>query len=247
MTDHRRLHISIMTAVCIAAGLIILVAVMIAVSVRETVGAPDLAEYPVKGIDISAHNGEIDFSGVIGDSVKFVYIKATEGANFRDSRFHDNYYAAREAGLKVGAYHFYRFDRQADIQAVNLLHMLRGKEFDLPLVIDVEEWTNPDDISDLRVIDGVSRMVEYLTSRGYPVIVYSNKNDYDRYFRRRFLGTPIWICSFIEPPTDLDWTFLQYSHRGSVSGVKGAVDLNVFAGNDSVWQSSVNQWKFEVH
>lgn len=212
----------------------------------SVLSAPDLTAYPVRGIDISSHNGDVDFDAVAADSIRFVYIKASEGAGFRDPRFHSNYYAARRAGLKVGAYHFYRFDKPADMQAVNLLQMLRGKHLDLPLAIDVEEWTNPEDISDLRVIEGVTRMADYLTSRGYPVSIYCNKNDHERYVSRRFRGVPLWICTFVEPDTLLDWTFLQYTHRGSVAGVSGHVDKDVFIGNDSAWQAAVDQWSFTV-
>lgn len=58
---------------------------------------PSPETYPVRGIDISAHNGEVDFGRVADSGMEFVIMKATEGATFKDSRFGANYRAAREA------------------------------------------------------------------------------------------------------------------------------------------------------
>ena len=191
---------------------------------------PDVSGYPVRGIDVSAHNGDIDFGRVAADSIQFVYMKATEGTDFCDSRFHHNYYAAREAGLKVGAYHFFRFDRPADMQAVNLLHAIRGMELDLPLAIDVEEWTNREEITPEWVAGVLHALIDYLRQRGHEVVLYANKNDYEHYLRKEFAEVPLWIATFSQPAPSLKWTFWQYSHRGSVDGIKGAVDLDVYAG-----------------
>ncbi len=198
--------------------------------------SPDLSRYAVRGIDVSAHNGKIDFVRVAADSISFAYIKATEGAGFSDSRFHDNYYAARDAGIKVGAYHFFRFDRPGDLQAVNLLQAIRGLEFDLPIAIDVEEWTNPDDVSAANVGNNLSAMIGYLESRGHNVIIYSNKKDYDSYLRTHFAGRALWLCSFVEPGPEFRWTFWQHTHRGRVDGIDGDVDLNVYKGTRQEWQ-----------
>lgn len=75
---------------------------------------PDRNLYPTRGIDISAHNGTIDFGKVKKAGYDFVIIKATEGTDFKDSMFSDNLRRAREAGLKVGAYHFFRFDTDGE-------------------------------------------------------------------------------------------------------------------------------------
>lgn len=67
----------------------------------------DKNRFPITGIDISSHNGDIDFDRLVRDSIDFVMIKATEGTTFKDSRFQSNYRQARDAGIKaVGAYHF---------------------------------------------------------------------------------------------------------------------------------------------
>src|SRR5690349_2704594 len=70
---------------------------------------PDRTLYPVRGIDVSHHQNEIDWRKVAHDDVSFAFIKATEGGDHRDTRFATNWKEAQAAGLKVGAYHFFTF------------------------------------------------------------------------------------------------------------------------------------------
>ena len=88
----------------------------------------DRYRYPVAGIDVSKHNGEIDFEKVADDDYQFVFIKASEGKTYQDEAFERNYQGARDAGLKVGAYHFFRKNRTGEEQAANLLNVVKGKE-----------------------------------------------------------------------------------------------------------------------
>ena len=62
----------------------------------------DLTEFPVRGIDISSHNGSVDFDRAAALGFRFVIMKASEGSDFKDAAFIDNIRRAREAGLKVG-------------------------------------------------------------------------------------------------------------------------------------------------
>ena len=90
----------------------------------------DRYRYPVAGIDVSKHNGKIDFDQVRMDDYQFVFIKASEGKTYKDEAFDRNYRAAREADLKVGAYHFFRKNRTGREQADNLLGVVKGKTLD---------------------------------------------------------------------------------------------------------------------
>lgn len=207
----------------------------------EPLLSPDVSGFPVRGADISAHNGDVDF-GLLAreENLKFVYLKATEGRRWKDRRFNINYIRARHAGLKVGAYHFVRFDVDAESQALNLIHSLRGKRLDLPVALDVEEWTNP-----YLNADSVSRMVrvmaDMLAAEGYEAIVYTNKQGYDRYVGNRLDSLPLWICSLSSKLPEQDWIFWQYSHRGTASGVEGVLDLNVFWGDSTAWRSFIRR------
>lgn len=196
--------------------------------------APDAAIYPIKGIDISAHNGPVDFDALTGDSIDFVLLKASEGTAFKDANFHANYRLARRAGMTVGAYHFFRFDASGYMQALNFLHSVRGKQLDLPLVIDIEEWTNPDDRTTLAIIKQLRQLIEMLEQAGYNVMLYSNKDGYNRFIRGNFDRYPLWIASLTDTPTG-NWQLWQYTHRGAVKGIDSRVDINTFNGSRSSW------------
>ncbi len=194
----------------------------------------DRGRYPITGLDLSAHNGIIDFDKVSGEGgVTFVYLKATEGADFRDSAFTRNFDAARAAGLDVGPYHFFRFDTEGAAQAANLIATLNGRLIDLPVAIDVEEWGNPAQVPTEMIAERLEAMRARLSAAGIQSLIYTNKNGYSRFVRHRITDADIWICSFTDPPVGaaVEWKIWQHSHKGRVPGVKGRVDLNTFNGD----------------
>lgn len=205
----------------------------------ETNPPTSIGAYAVKGADISAHNGDVDFNLLAREGIEFVFLKATEGVGFKDAMFHRNYRRAADAGLKIGAYHFFRFDSSGYLQALNVMHSLRGKKIELPVVIDVEEWTNPSDRHTDAIVAQVQEMARVLRSNGYNVMIYTNKDGYSRFVRGRLEDIPLWLCSFSDIDKDVNWNFWQYSHRGIIRGVDRMVDLNVFGGTRAEWDSFV--------
>ena len=157
----------------------------------------DRYRYPIAGIDVSKHNGDIDFDQVRDDDYQFVYIKASEGMTYKDDAFDRNYRAARKAGLKVGAYHFFRKNRTGEEQASNLLSTIRGKELDLPLVIDLEDdWGNGAGVSRQEALERVMDMIEVLNGKGYQVMIYTNLDGYNKYYKDMLGDHDLWLCSF---------------------------------------------------
>ncbi len=88
-------------------------------------------------------------------------------------------------------------------------------------------------------------MVEYLNLRGLAPTLYSNRNDYYRFMSDSFPGNSLWICSFSEDPIAAPWTFWQFNHKGSVKGIKGKVDLNVFGGSRAEWSNFISQQQYQ--
>lgn len=199
----------------------------------------DRSEYPVKGIDLSAHNGIVDFERVKADSVEFVMLKATEGAEFCDAMFARNHSGVVEAGMKVGAYHFFRFDVPGHLQAYHFLSVVQNKALDLPLAIDVEEWQNAGGVPDDEVIAQLRMMVDVLVSSGHRVMIYTNKKGLAAYVQPEFEGElPLWISSPSSNPGHRDWSLWQHSHEGAVQGINGPVDIDTFNGT----LSQFNAW-----
>lgn len=195
---------------------------------------PDPAKYPVRGIDLSVHNGQTDFETIKAAGVQFVMLKASEGATHQDKRFVENMRKAGKAGLKVGAYHFFRFNVPGHLQALNFLNAVRGRHLDFPIVVDVEDWGNTSNVDNKEVVESLTEMVDYLESRGHRVMLYTNKEGFQAYIAdNRLAELPLWICSFTDPPLadSIPWLVWQHSHRGRIDGVGGAVDLNTFNGS----------------
>ena len=188
---------------------------------------PSPVEYPVRGVDISAHNGEVDFEKMKQAGIDFVMLKATEGISFIDKKFEENYEKARQAGLRVGAYHFFRFDCDGRVQAFHFLNTIGDRIFDCPLALDVEESGNPAGHTRRDVVNDLQSAITHLELRGNDVMLYTNKRGYNRFISRDFPDYPLWICSFRDPPGPDRWYMWQYTHRGSVPGVSGHVDLNI--------------------
>ena len=198
----------------------------------------DRYRYPIAGIDVSKHNGNIDFDQVRDDDYQFVFIKASEGMTYRNEAFDRNYKGARAAGLKLGAYHFFRKNRSGREQADNLLGVIKGKPLDLPLVIDLEDdWGNGAAVSRQTAVERVMEMINILTSKGYQVMIYTNFDGYNKYYKDMLADHDLWLCSFTSPDllSHVSHRIQQFSHEGEVQGVKGDVDLNVFRGSKKEW------------
>ena len=198
----------------------------------------DRSKYPILGIDVSSHNGDIDFQKVKDDGYAFVIIKASEGIEHHDSRFATNYDKARAAGLKVGAYHFFRKKTDGLNQAKNFLETIGWRKLDLPLVVDVEDWSNDNHIKDDRTQKNLDDMVDNLRSRGHKVMIYTNGDGYKKYIKDGQVNINLWLCSFKQPDRirHIPHQMQQYSHWGRVRGIWGDVDLNVFNGSEAQWE-----------
>jgi len=95
------------------------------------VAHPDPRRFPVWGVDVSHHQGHIDWARVAREPhLAFAYIKASEGSDWTDSRFRDNASSARAAGLRVGAYHFFGFCSSGREQAAHFLSVTSAERGD---------------------------------------------------------------------------------------------------------------------
>ena len=194
-----------------------------------------------RGIDVSEHQGDVDFSALPGAGVRFVYAKATEGSSYVDSRFGRNWEAGHASGIPMGAYHFFSFDSPGATQAENFLSTV-GEMGDADLVPAVDiEWygdkeSNPPDIKAVQ-----SELHAFLdtveAACGAKPIIYVEAGLYDRYILGEFEGYRIWVGSLYQPVimswgSRGDWAIWQYSNRRRISGagnMDGHVDMDVLA------------------
>ena len=209
-----------------------------------------LMRHTIRGIDVSHHQPEIDWDAVATQNIQFAYLKATEGLRHRDTRFKSYSRAARNAGIKIGAYHYFSFhtQRSGKDQAANFIATVQRGMLDLPPAVDVEGAGNTTYHPDHEWLRRELRScLESLTQHyGRPPIIYVNKFFYHRYLRGHFDDYSFWIRDLFFPAGWLfgkHWQVWQYHDRGCVTGIQGPVDLNVFQGDETAFTafSSGNQ------
>lgn len=203
----------------------------------------DKNKFPVTGIDISAHTGKIDFDKILIQGIDFVYLKTTEGENFIDPKFDENYSNASIKQIPVGFYHFFRFNKDGKIQASNFLKNIKGKKTSLPLVIDIEEWGNVSSKSREEIVSEITKFIITVENNtASKLMIYSNESSYKKYIKGNFDNNEIWICSFSKKPNiEKKWTLWQHSHKGKLDGADGWVDINTFNGTKEEWNKYLKQ------
>jgi lysozyme len=206
---------------------------------------PSRDRFPIQGIDVSNHQGKIDWLEVKKQGVDFAYIKATEGGDFRDKQFLNNWQGAEKAGITRGAYHFFTFCKNGREQAQNFLQTVPKTRKTLPPVIDLEFGGN----CRLRstksgVLTELKQLTDILEEHYHQQpIIYATQSAYDTFLSGNFPKHQIWIRDIWRQPTLKDgrkWTFWQYANRGSIKGINGFIDLNVFDGNQQQFQRLVS-------
>lgn len=197
---------------------------------------PSIPEADVEGVDVSHWQGTIDWRAVRGAGIGFAFIKATEGGTFTDPAFAANWSAAGAAGVRRGAYHYFRPSVDAAAQAQNFLRVVQLGPGDLPAVLDVETSEGVASDALIRAVRTWLETVERAT--GKRPIVYTYPDFWNRGVGGAVGTYPLWIATYgrdapIVPAGWSEWTFWQYSSTGRVPGIAGDVDLDRFAGGEA--------------
>ncbi len=197
---------------------------------------PSKTEYPVRGIDISHYQGAIDWELLKEEKLSFIYIKATEGGDYKDTHFSENWDNAIKSGHYVGAYHFYRPCTDWELQAGNVISTVPKSPQMLPLVLDLEFIGN---CKTPRAAEEIRRDIRSLSQRlsehyGAAPLFYVTEEFYERYLIGHFDDIGLWYRDIFTKPQlkdGRDWLIWQYSNRGHIRGIKGYVDQNVYNGD----------------
>lgn len=193
----------------------------------------------MKIIDVSKHNGVIDWKKVKADGVDGVIIRAGYGkyASQIDIKFEQNYAGARAAGLKVGAY-WYSYAKnynEAKQEADVCLQILKGREFDFPIYYDMEEKTHVA-LSKSLCDAMATAFCEKIEKAGYWAGIYS----FDSFFASNWSASmpkrfAAWVArvpsndngvNIVKPKSCTIYGIHQYSWKGKINGISGDVDLN---------------------
>ena len=193
-----------------------------------------------KGIDVSRYQGEIDWAKTASDGVTYAFIRAgyrgsSEGKLVEDEYFKDNIEGALENGIDVGIYFYTQAvsEEEASEEAEFVLDLIEGYDVTYPVVFDIEESENKQartvEMTKEENTKATIAFLETIKQAGYTPMIYGNLKtfmimldmeqleDYDKWFA--YYNTPVYF--------PYEFSIWQYTSEGSISGIKGNVDMNV--------------------
>ena len=198
-----------------------------------------------KGIDVSKHQGDIDWTKVAADGVEFAFVRVglrgygTEGKLVEDENFDRNVTGALQAGLKVGVYFYSQAitDEELLEEANLVLDKIRPYNIDLPVVFDVEKVSGGKGRANALTVEERTHLTQLfcqtIQEAGYKPMIYHNMEmgtlmldlsqleEYDKWFA--YYNDDLYY-----PYAYKVW---QYSEKGAVDGINEEVDLNLWMGD----------------
>ena len=200
---------------------------------------PAKSKYPIRGVDVSHYQGEIDWKQLAKEDIRFAYIKATEGSGHKDEQFDKNWNEAQTTGLRIGAYHFFSLDSSGIGQAENFCGTVEAVEDMLPPVVDVEpygQYKDPDKLDKEKMLAELGDYLEYIENNYSMKPVIYTTEEWLPVLQEEFDDYDLWIRKvYDKPDASINWTFWQYSNRHVLKGYSGAeryIDMNVFSGDE---------------
>lgn len=199
------------------------------------IDAPSCIPGPVTpGIDVSYHQGTINWQKVQKAGIRFAFIRISDGLGTKDALFAQNWAGARRAHLRRGVYQYFRPDENAIAQADLVIAAVLRDPGELPPVIDVEATGGK---SPAQIERQVRAWVARIRAKLHvePIIYTSPSFWTDSVGGADMSSHPLWVAHYTNecprvPAPWTRWTFWQHSESGRVPGIQGPVDLDVFAG-----------------
>ena len=201
--------------------------------------------YPVQGIDVARFQNDVIWNKTASlGRVRFVFIKATEGGDLLDPTFQRNWREADRAGIARGAYHFYYFCTEPQVQAQWFIRNVPRSAGALPPVLDME-WNPFSPTCTIRPpAEEVRRRMriwlDIVTDHyGQRPIIYTTPGFYQDAGLQAMRGEEFWLRSTAKRPEEAfpgqPWRFWQYSATGEMPGIVGDTDFNAFNGTEESW------------
>lgn len=189
------------------------------------------------GIDVSRHNGSIDWNAVKASGVDYVIIRcgyrgSSTGVLIEDQNFRTNIKGATAAGLKVGVYVFSQaVDEVEAVKEASLaVSLVKGYNLTYPIFIDTESsGGRADKIDKATRTAVVNAFCQTVASAGYKPGIYASKTWFEDKLNMGAVGScRIWLAQYSAAPTytGRKYDMWQYSSKGKISGISTNVDLN---------------------
>ena len=191
----------------------------------------------IKGIDVSSYQGNVNWTKVANQGIKFAILRSVLRSGNLDAFFESNYSGAKSAGLEVDVYQLsYALNTESAVNdARNLIVKLNGKQVGIWLDL---EWTDQGKLGKDKVTEIATAYINECKRLGYKCNIYSNTVWYQNYYhadKLKALGCKFWIAKYgvndgvydeSRKPNIGDFIW-QYTSRGKIDGISGNVDLNM--------------------
>lgn len=201
----------------------------------------DAAVKTLCGIDVSNHNGEIDWNTVAEDGVDFVMLRigyrgyGSKGLIGIDDSFYVNYDNAKKAGLKIGVYFYSQAvnEEEAREEAHFVLDTLQERKLDYPVAYDWEYVDYDEARTDLMTGEQITKCArafcDEIRKSGNDAIIYFNRAvGYSEYDLSKLTDCDFWLAEYVNSPSfHYKYSIWQYSCDGQVNGINGKVDMNI--------------------
>lgn len=191
----------------------------------------------IKGIDVSAWQGKIDWKKVSDYGMGFVLIRITEAGNAIDSQFENNYAGCTKYNIPIGVYKYSyaRTISEAQNEAKKIIQVLNGRKLQYPIWYDLE-WNNQRALGSENVHKLAEAFEKVVTAAGYKFGIYCNVDWYSNFICSHLKKYDFWIARYpandngtlqerLRPGFGVGW---QYSSKSTIPGIPNKVDRNVF-------------------
>jgi lysozyme len=198
---------------------------------------------PIQGLDIARYQGRIDFAAARAGGTHFVFIKGSEGKDYIDPNFYDNWRRARDAGVARGVYHFMTWCSLAKEQADWFVKTMPNDRDALPPVLDLE-WNNHSKCKNKHnradILEKIRVMLAAMEAHtGKVPIIYTDMTFHRDILQGEHFDNPFWLRSTAAEPhqrySNRNWLFWQWTQTGTMRGINVEVDRNAFYGSPDEW------------
>lgn len=200
----------------------------------------ELKKYPIRGVSIDQSNGYIDFESLKNDGVRFVYLKATQGATYTDDSFLSNFQRSQGSQLPVGVYHYFSFSSSPTAQFKNFVRQVATNTGSLPICISIQYYGSYDENS--LHWQTVRKNVRQLIAdmRNYykrPVVISANQEIIQHLKIQATGNHQFWVTNAQLGKPNGDATFILANPKQHYSLDRQVVFLpmSVFNGNARQW------------
>ena len=188
------------------------------------------------GIDVSHHQGIIDYEKVKEAGVEFVFIKvgSQKGKNgdyYLDNKFKENIEGFNKVGIPIGIYFFSYADsnKEAQRQATWVLKQIKNYKIDLPIVFDWENWSNYREynLSFYHLTKMANTFINKVEDKGYYGMIYSSKNYLEKVWFKS--NTNIWLAHYTSQTNyEGEYKVWQICDNGKINGINdNYVDIDI--------------------